>query len=44
MERSPIVKKETGGRRSRSSGEGTSEGLQGRKKRISTKLRRVISI
>jgi hypothetical protein len=43
MEKSPIVKEETGGRRSRGSGEGTSEGLRERT-RIFAKSRRAISI
>jgi hypothetical protein len=42
MEKSPIVKEETGGRRSRGSGEGTSEGLW-EKTRIFVKSRRAIS-
>jgi hypothetical protein len=43
MEKSPIVKEETGGRRSRGSGEGTSEGLR-EQTRIFAKSRREISI
>jgi hypothetical protein len=42
MEKSSIVKEETGGRRSRGSGEGTSEGLR-EQTRIFVKSRRAIS-